>query len=331
MTPIISVLIIILASSILRALSKKIKLPNMILLIIFGIFLNMPGIKEIIQPESALLTNIGEIGLIALMFLAGLESSWSKLQKEEKDSFFIAIFSSITPFILGVIVFVAIGLSVETALIIGICMSITAEASKARVLIELKKIKTKVGSAMMGAGVIDDVLGITLFIIVTYVFGAVNVMEYLILTSAVLAFIIGIISQGYLGRNNKAVTTTEHIVLWTMVPFFFVSIGTHLNLNKIIIDPTLTGLMILIGILGKLIGAQLTKKFTKFTRKQLYLIGWAMNSRGAIEMALALIAFKAGIIQPEIYSGLILMAIITTLIFPVIIASMIRKNKRIMY
>ena len=52
----------------------------------------------------------------------------------------------------------------------GIAISITAEATKARVLLELKKLRTRIGSAMMGAGIIDDILGLVLFIIVTALF-----------------------------------------------------------------------------------------------------------------------------------------------------------------
>ena len=74
----------------------------------------------------------------------------------------------------------------------------------------------------------------------------------------------------------------------------------------------------------------MTKKFTKFNFKQLFLIGWAMNSRGAIELAFALLAFQQGILNNELYSSLVIMALVTTLIFPFVIINLIKKVPKIM-
>ena len=55
-----------------------------------------------------------------------------------------------------------------------------------------------------------------------------------------------------------------------------------------------------------------------------------MNSRGAVELAIALIAFRSGLIPTELYSSLVIMALFTTLLFPFIIIRMIKKDSRIM-
>ena len=101
-------------------------------------------------------------------------------------------------------------------------------------------------------------------------------------------------------------------------------------MNSLVVNPVLLMSIIVIAIAGKMAGTFLTKPFTKFRWKQLYLIGWAMNSRGAVEMALALIAFRTKIIPLELYSSLVLMALVTTLIFPFMIMKMIRKDPKIM-
>ncbi|MBU0628961.1 MAG: cation:proton antiporter, partial [Nanoarchaeota archaeon] len=85
-----------------------------------------------------------------------------------------------------------------------------------------------------------------------------------------------------------------------------------------------------IAIIGKIAGTFMAKPFTRFSWKQLHLIGWGMNSRGAIELALALIAFRSSLIPTELYSSLVLMALITTLIFPFILAKMIKTNPSLM-
>jgi len=55
-----------------------------------------------------------------------------------------------------------------------------------------------------------------------------------------------------------------------------------------------------------------------------------MNSRGAIELVLLLVAFRNSLIPVEIYSSLVMMTLVTTLIFPFIISWMIHNNRGIM-
>ena len=209
-------------------------------------------------------------------------------------------------------------------------MSITAEATKARVLLELKKLKTKVGSAMMGAGIIDDILGLFLFILVTYLFNEVYIKEDMLVVGAIVSFFVGILVQQKIGRKNRVIRVIEKGLLFLVVPFFFISMGIHFDLNSLIVNPILLMIIIAIALSGKLAGTFLTKHFTKFRWRQLHLIGWAMNSRGAVELALALIAFRMGLIPVELYSSLVIMALVTTLIFPFIITKMIKKESNLM-
>jgi hypothetical protein len=55
-----------------------------------------------------------------------------------------------------------------------------------------------------------------------------------------------------------------------------------------------------------------------------------MNSRGALELALALVAFRTGLIHVKLYSALIVMALVTTLVFPFVVTGMIRRDPSIM-
>ncbi len=331
MNIILTLLIILTVTSLFSLISKKIKIPQVVGLIIAGLILGYPFIKNIIvEPNSEIIASIGTIGLFSLMFLAGLESSWRTLVKEKKDAFYIAIFGTFTPFLIGFLVFYLIGFSITSSLVIGICMSITAEATKARVLLELKKLKTKIGSAIMGAGILDDILGLSMFFLVTYFFKQIYIKEDLIIGGAILCFFIGIFIQKNIGRDNPTLQKIEKILLWTIVPFLFVSIGLRFDMNSLLLNPGLLILIILIATSGKLIGAFLTKPFTNFKLKQLHLIGWAMNSRGAIEMALALIALQTGMITSDIYSSLVIMALVTTLTFPFIIKTIIKNNPKIM-
>lgn len=327
-----AIIIILVASGILTIIAKKLKMPIEFALLILGILFALPILNNaILQGNQNTLTILGEIGLFALMFQTGLESSWSKLKKEEKDATTIALYSAIFSFALGFIVFMILGFGPVTSTIIGTLMSITAEGSKARLLIEINKLKTKVGSAMLDAGIIDDIIGITLFIITAYLFGNAAIEQFAIISGAILAFAVGVVAHSFMGRKHKTIRTIEKISLYFLVPFFFVSIGAHFHYANVAFSPLLILIIIFTGFLGKITGVHLTKHKTNFSHKQLHLIGWAMNSRGALEIVLALIAVRSGLINGEIYTGFIILALLSTLIFPFIVKQMIKKNKRIMY
>ena len=104
----------------------------------------------------------------------------------------------------------------------------------------------------------------------------------------------------------------------------------NFDFSLFVLNPLLLIGMLVLGFSVKFIGVFASRRFVSFSKKQLLLISWAMNSRGAIELALALIAFKALLIPKDIYSSIIVMALVTTAVFPFIITHMIKKDKRIM-
>jgi len=329
---IISLIVCVLTSFLFTLLAKKLRISVVIGLIFAGLIIGSPFFKDIVlEPNTSFILSLGNIGIIFLMFFAGMETSWSMLCKEKLDSIFVAFFAAITPFLLGFIVFYALGFSLLTSVTIAVCMSITAEATTARVLLELKKLKTKMGSLMMGAGIIDDLIGIFLFAIISYFFTrSLSIKEPLLLISTIIAFFSGLFIHKYLGRKTHKIIYLEKILLIFIVPFFFISMGIYFNLHSLALNPLLLIGIVLIAITGKIAGTFLTKPFTKLRWKQLYLIGWAMNSRGAIELPIAFVAFKIGILNTDIYSSLIVMALVTTLIFPFFVRKLVRKNPNIM-
>lgn len=332
MPVIITLIICILVSFLFSLLAKKLRFSVVIGLIVAGILIGSSLFKNIILgPNTEFILDLGEIGLISLMFLAGMEVSWRMLNKEKKDAVFVAFFAALVPFLLGFVVFLALGFSLFASLTIGICMSITAEATKARVLLELNKLKTKLGSLMMDAGIIDDILGICLFAFICYWFtGTFVTKELIILFGALLAFFVGIFVRKFTGGEGRSISYLEKFLLIFVIPFFFIAMGIHFSLQSLTLSPLFLILIIIIAVTGKILGTLIAKPFTKLRLKQLYLVGWGMNSRGAIELALALIAFRIGLVNISIYSSLVIMALVTTLIFPFFVKRMVEKEPNIM-
>jgi Kef-type K+ transport system membrane component KefB len=332
LAPLLTLLICISVSFLFTILAKKLSLSVVIGLILSGIILGSPRVKDVvIGPHEDVVLLLGNLAFFILMFLAGLEISWCLLYRERKEATAVALFASVIPLLLGFFVFLQMGFSVATCLTIGISMSITAEATKARVLLELDKLNTQVGSLMMGAGIIDDIMGLTLFAIISYVFTGKTVSQEFIQTIvAIGAFFLGIIVHKHMGRERPVVLKIENFLLTFLIPFFFIGMGIHFSFQSLLLKPWLLAVVIVLAILGKILGSMLAKPYTQLSWRQLYLVGWGMNSRGAVELALALLALNTGLIEKDVYSSLVLMALVTTLIFPVVLRRMLAKDPEIM-
>ncbi len=312
--------------------AMKLKISAVMGLIVSGIILgSLTNEQTLIEANTEVLLWLGDLGFLALMFLAGLEISWCLLYRERKEALIVAFFAAVIPLTLGMSAFFALGFSLATCLTIGICMSITAEATKAHELMELNKLDSEIGVVMMGAGITDDVLGLLLFAIVSYFFtGKATTHELTQIILAVIVFSLGILIHKFVGRHKRIVFLAEKLFLFFLIPFFFIRMGIHFSFQSLFLHPWLLMIILVIAVTGKIIGSMIAKPFTHLTWKQLYLVGWAMNSRGAIELALALLAFKAGLIERDVYSSLVIMALATTLIFPFIIKRMLKNNPAIM-
>ncbi len=314
------------------ALFKRFRISAVLGMIVAGIIAGLGFFRiTFLEPNIDLILSLGDVGLLSIMFLAGMEISWSMLYKEKGDAALVALFSATIPFLLGFLTFMLLGFGLQVSLFVGICMSITAEATKAKVLVEMKKLRTKIGSLMMGVGILDDIFGLGLFILLGYFFSAgFAVKEAMVLSGAVLAFFGGVFVHKQIGRTKKKITELEKILFYFVSPFFYVAMGINFSALSIILEPSLLLIIIIVAFLGKMSGTMLTMPFTKLKVKQLYLMGLGMNSRGAVELALAFMAFRAGFLPVGVYSGLIVMALITTLLFPLFFNRLVSKNPRIM-
>ncbi|ODS35955.1 MAG: hypothetical protein A7315_04860 [Candidatus Altiarchaeales archaeon WOR_SM1_79] len=104
------------------------------------------------------------------------------------------------------------------------------------------------------------------------------------------------------------------------------------DVNALFMYPVLVLLITLIATLGKLSGSIIVKFFSKLSLKQTALIGWGMNSRGAVELVIASAAYPVFVRENavEIFSAVVIMAIITTMIFPVMLKHELKKNPLVM-
>ena len=156
----------------------KLKLPSVIGEILAGVFLG--GISLTIfngqmislfgfswsVPELSYLSVefdfLAEIGILILMFISGLSTSLNQLKSMGKTSTFVAIGGVLVPLGLGVSTSLLFGFSQQESLIVGLMLVATSVGVTVRTLMDLHKLDTNVGAAILGGAVIDDVLGIVL-------------------------------------------------------------------------------------------------------------------------------------------------------------------------
>jgi Kef-type K+ transport system membrane component KefB len=150
---------------------------------LFSVTIEIPQLSY----TSEAFTFLAELGILFLMFLSGLEINFSDLKKVKNPSIFVAVGGVIAPLLLGILVSLFFGYSWHIGLVIGLILVATSVGVPVRVLMDLQKLNTEVGLTILGAAVIDDVIGIVLFV---SVLGVATPMDITVLGLKILIFFV---------------------------------------------------------------------------------------------------------------------------------------------
>lgn len=165
--------LILLSTKVLGLVTKKFSMPQVVGALLAGLILG-PAMLNILH-ETDFIKQIAEIGVIVLMFTAGLETDLTELRKTGKASFIIALLGVLVPLLGGFMI--ASLFNQESSpeevnhllqnIFIGIILTATSVSITVETLKELRKLNTRAGNAILGAAIIDDILGIIALTIVT--------------------------------------------------------------------------------------------------------------------------------------------------------------------
>lgn len=164
----LDVALIIISTKLLGLLTRKIEMPQVVGALLAGVALGPVGLN--ILQETEFLAQVSEIGVIILMYTAGLETNISELKKSGKASLIIAILGVVIPLLGGFAVAAYFNTGIENYLeniFIGVILTATSVSITVETLKEMGKLSTRSGNAILGAALIDDVLGIVALTIVT--------------------------------------------------------------------------------------------------------------------------------------------------------------------
>jgi Kef-type K+ transport system membrane component KefB len=360
--------------------------------------------------------------------MAGLETDLKQMLKVGKVALWAAIGGVVAPLLFGFgagisFKFLGLGFDIYECLFIGTILTATSVSISAQTLMELGRLKSKEGMTILGAAVIDDVIGIIVlsfviafkpaspgveavpqrlldwimlgmqsaglpdsasgivriiflvllmaaffFVAVTadrwFVRPVLRTFERMPVTQGLLAgvLLIGLvyawaaewignvaaITGTYLAGVLLARTDLRHQIeekLHTLtyaffVPIFFVSIGMEANARPIFtplghltamtrqewLVLIFTLLISLIAVLTKVLGCLAGARWAGFDRTSSLRVGVGMISRGEVGIIVALVGLNAGIIDTEVFSMMILMVLVTTLVTPLWLKAVFKGN-----
>lgn len=151
-----NLLIVLIGALLGRILSKKLKQPSILGELFIGMII---GNIDIITLTDTM-KDIADIGILFLLFSAGLAINFDEFRRLGKSSTVVAFSGVVLPFLLGYSVTILFGFSKLISLFVGVSLIATSVGVKTEILSELKMIETRLGTLIMGAAVIDDVIGI---------------------------------------------------------------------------------------------------------------------------------------------------------------------------
>ncbi len=120
-----------------------------------------------------------------------------------------------------------------------------------------------------------------------------------------------------------------------LAPLFFASIGLHLDLSSLASVPVFAGLLVLVALAGKVIGAGGAARLNGMPARAAMTVGVAMSARGAVELIVADVALQAGLfdkpdppdpVVEHMFSAVVIMAIVTTLITPLGLRALLARR-----
>ncbi len=210
MQVLLGLIVILLAAKLGGDLFERIKQPAVLGELVFGIVignLNLLGFDALEGfKQNVTLEILAQIGVIILLFQVGLETTVKEMMKVGLASFLVATFGVVAPFFLGwgVGVLFLPDASPLVHVFIGATLTATSVGITARVLKDIGKIDTKEARIILGAAVIDDILGLVILAVVSGIItaagsgsaGGIGIGQVVWIIAKALLFIVGAIVIG---------------------------------------------------------------------------------------------------------------------------------------
>lgn len=171
----LDIALILISTKVFGIITKRLQMPQVVGSLLAGLVMG-PAMLGIIH-STEFLSQVSELGVIVMMFTAGLGTSLNDLKQTGKSSFFVALCGVIVPLLGGTILALFFNNSntpnaFMQDVFIGVVLTATSVSITVETLKEMGKLSTVVGNTILAAALIDDVLGLIALTIVTSIGGA---------------------------------------------------------------------------------------------------------------------------------------------------------------
>lgn len=197
----------------------------------------------VFAAQGEVITILSELGVVILLFEIGLESDLKELLRVGPQAAAVAITGVVAPFVGGTAgLYYLFGVPTIPAVFAGAALTATSIGITAKVLAELGQLNSKEGQIIIGAAVIDDVLGIIILAVVASLIktGNIEVANVLYLVISAAAFLVGTIILGrfispfLVGMVNQMKTRGELLLTALVFAFALAYIATAIELEAIL-------------------------------------------------------------------------------------------------
>lgn len=364
------------------------------------------GLQLVVVNEPVRM--FAELGAIMLLFLVGLETRFADFRRSGLVATLVALGGVIIPFVLGYCLVIAWGYPNNEALLVGAALTATSIVITVKVLKDIGRCQTKESGILIGAAVIDDVLGLIVLAIVLGllkggapdpvgigiiaaqsigiwlaltlfgVFVVARIIDWLcprkvcyyitessdivrhpespghhcvlkcdgaqeasviamcfgfayVAGIAGLAPILGAFAAGMSVAETKILHTIQEVtekINFLMAPLFFVVIGTYVDLTGLNTNSLIfASVLIVLAMIGKIIGCSIPILLLNKNKKEAIIVGLGMMSRGEVGLIIAGIGATSGVFSSEVFSAVMLMVVVTTVVTPIALTEAYKRLK----
>ena len=346
-------------------------------------FLHIPVFTDTHLPE--VIHELAEIGVLMLMFIAGMELHLSDLAKSRKVAALSGLLGVILPLGMGAGLGIYFAMSTEEAIFLGLILAATSVSISAQTLLELKVLRSRVGIGLLGAAVFDDilvVLGLSVFSALVISDTQNGIFSILLIALRMLLFLalatgLGMWLIPRLSRKIETLPISQGVISFTVVmilifgwsaevlgsmaaitgafvaglvfarspvreriqagisslayglfvPVFFINVGLSTNGRELggsifILFVAMT----IVAIIGKVLGSGLGALLSGFSRQESLQMGIGMMSRGEVGLIVATVGISEGFIPQSLFSTVVGVVIITTLLTPPLLRATFQKT-----
>lgn len=214
---IFDIAIILLLAMLAGMLAKRLNQPEVLGQIIVGIILGAG-----LMTKTSSIEEIGKIGVIFLMFIAGLETDIDELKESGKSSSLIALGGILVPSIFVSITTYLVTKNFEASIFMGIVSTATSVSISVQTLKEIGHLRSREGIAILGAAIIDDVVGIIMLTLSIGILkpnagSSLPMVVFKILSFFFIVFFLGKLLRYGLIKIDKKINIDERIVSLALI------------------------------------------------------------------------------------------------------------------